>query len=203
VILFFAAVLLFFMDTRREKTEYHFSFDLYRRLIVRYGIFMIGLACFWQISVEASQVAINYSKEFFGKSNSEASLLLIFSSIGAILGNILSVKVSKWRKTSFLILTLFFIVVVFSFSTVLSLAHTYNLYVIVQVLAGVIGFFFGASVNLAESHFYALLGEDTDKEYTSALYGFVLSLVGAILMFLSEKILHMEYYSYLGISLFL
>jgi len=90
-----------FADTKREKTDFHFSIALYRKLFVRYGIFMIGLACFWQISVEASQVAINYSKDFFDKSNSASSLLLIFSSIGAILGNILSVKISEKRLKSF------------------------------------------------------------------------------------------------------
>ena len=103
---------------------------------------MIGLACFWQISVEASQVAINFSKEFFGKSNAESSLLLIFSSVGAILGNIVSVKFAFWRRQAFLVLTSIFIVIIFSFSTVLSLAHTFELYIIVQILAFLIGFFF-------------------------------------------------------------
>ena len=56
-------------------------------------------------------------------------------------------------------------------------------------------------MNLAESHFYTLLGDDPDTDYTSALYGFILSLVGAVLMFFSEKILHAG--SYVGISLFL
>lgn len=56
-------------------------------------------------------------------------------------------------------------------------------------------------MNLAESYFFSLLGNDSDKDYTSALYGFTLSVVGAITMFLSEKILHSG--SYTGISLFL
>lgn len=118
---------------------------------------MVGLACFWQISVEASQVAINYSKEFFGKTNAESSLLLLFSSVGAILGNIVSVRFSPWRQRAFLILTSIFIVIMFCFSVVLGLARTLDLYIIVQILAFLIGFFFGGAVNLAESHFYALL----------------------------------------------
>lgn len=56
-------------------------------------------------------------------------------------------------------------------------------------------------MNLGESYFYSLLGNDPDKDYTSALYGFTLSLVGAITMFASEKILHTG--SYTGISIFL
>lgn len=75
------------------------------------------------------------------------------------------------------------------------------MYSLVQILAFLIGLFFGGSVNLAESHFFALLGADEEKDYTSALYGFTMSLVGAITMFLSEKILHIG--SYTGISLFL
>ena len=104
---------------------------------------MIGLACFWQISVEASQVAINYSKEFFDKTNSASSLLLIFSSVGAILGNILSVKISEKRLKSFLYITGGFVIIIFFFSTVLSLAKTLDIYLIVQALAFFIGFFFG------------------------------------------------------------
>lgn len=192
---------LFFADTRRERTPFHFSLDLFRKLFLRYGIFMIALGCFWQISVEASQVAINYSKDFFDKSNSASSLLLLFSSVGAILGNIISVRLSSKREQSFTILTTLFILVILSFSTILGLARTLDMYLIVQILAFVIGFFFWWAVNLAESHFFALLGKDESKDYTSALYGFVLSLVWAIMMFISEKILHTG--SYLGMSVFL
>jgi hypothetical protein len=56
-------------------------------------------------------------------------------------------------------------------------------------------------VNLAESYFFSLLGRDPDESHVSALYGFTLSFVGAITMFLSEKILHTG--SYIGISVFL
>ena len=196
-----AFFVLQFADTRREKREFHFSLALYKKLFVRYGIFMIGLACFWQISVEASQVAINYSKDFFDKSNSASSLLLIFSSIGAILGNILSVKISEKRLKSFMWITSGFVIIVFLFSTILGLAKIFDIYLIVQGLAFLVGFFFGGAVNLAESYFFSLLGRDPDEAHISALYGFTLSFVGAITMFISEKILHMQ--SYIGISLFL
>lgn len=196
-----ASIDLFFAETRKERVPFHFSFDLYKRLFFRYGIFMIALGCFWQISVEASQVAINYSKDYFDKSNSASSLLLLFSSVWAILWNIISVRLASRRAQSFTFLTVIFIVIILSFSTILGLAKTLDMYVIVQILAFVIGFFFGWAVNLAESHFYALLGDDKDKDYTSALYGFVLSLVWAIMMFISEKILHTG--SYMWISLFL
>lgn len=196
-----AFFVLQFADTRREKREFHFSLALYKKLFVRYGIFMIGLACFWQISVEASQVAINYSKDFFDKSNSASSLLLIFSSIGAILGNILSVKISEKRLKSFMWITSGFVIIVFLFSTILGFAKMLDIYYIVQILAFLVGFFFGGAVNLSESYFFSLLGKDPDEAHISALYGFTLSFVGAITMFISEKILHMQ--SYIGISLFL
>ncbi len=56
-------------------------------------------------------------------------------------------------------------------------------------------------MNLAESYFFSLLGRDPDESHISALYGFTMSLVGAITMFTSEKILHTG--SYIGISFFL
>jgi MFS family permease len=200
-LLILAAGVLSTADTRRERTEFVFSFDRYVKLFARYGIFMVGLGCFWQISVEASQVAINYSKEYFGKTNSESALLLLFSSVGAILGNVLSVRLSKNRLPSFMWMTGVFIGIIFLFSTILGLAESMKAYVIVQMLAFSVGFFFGGAVNLSESHFYALLGGDAEKDHVSALYGFVLSLVGAVTMFASEKILHTG--SYVGISVFL
>ncbi len=162
---------------------------------------MVGLGCFWQISVEASQVAINYSKEIFEKSNSISSLLLLFSSVGAILGNVLSVQLSKNRLPSFVWMTGIFMIIIFLFSTILGFAKSMDNYVIVQALAFAVGFFFGGAVNLSESYFFTLLGEDTEKDHVSALYGFVLSLVGAVTMFISEKIIHTG--SYFGISVFL
>lgn len=56
-------------------------------------------------------------------------------------------------------------------------------------------------MNLAESYFFSLLGRDPDESHISALYGFTLSFVGAITMFISERILHSG--SYVGISIFL
>lgn len=76
-----------------------------------------------------------------------------------------------------------------------------DIYYIVQILAFLVGFFFGGAVNLAESYFFSLLGKDPDEAHISALYGFTLSFVGTITMFISEKILHIQ--SYIGISLFL
>jgi MFS family permease len=199
VILLSVGMLLFFTETKRSTSDFHFSMALYKRFFVRYGIFMIGLACFWQISVEASQVAINYSKEVFEKSNSVSSLLLIFSSIGAIIGNILSVKLSHKRLESFVWMTSWFVAIVFLFSTFLGLAKTFELYSLVQWLAFAVGFFFGWSVNLAESYFFSLLGSDPDEAHISALYGFTLSFVGAIMMFLAEKILHTFSYSWISV----
>ena len=205
--LYFVALLLFvwgtlfFINTRRETSVFRASWALYKKLFYRYAIFMIGLACFWQISVEASQVAINYSKDIFAKSNAVSSLLLLFSSVGAIIGNIISVKFSHKRLQSFSLFSGIFIVIIFGFSSILDLAKTLDQYAIVQGLAFLVWLFFGWAVNLSESYFYSLLWDDPDKDYTSALYGFMLSFVGAIMMFISEKILHTG--SYGGISIFL
>lgn len=201
LVLLCAFCILFFANTRRERIDFHFSLSLYKRLLVRYGIFMIALACFWQISSEASQVAIKYSIEYFHTSESSATLLLAFSAIGAILGNIVSVKLANKRLWSFFGLTLWFVIILFLFSSLLGLASTLDIYPIIQGLAFIIGFFFGGAVNLAESYFLSLLGRDPDESHISALYGFTLSFVGAITMFISERILHSG--SYVGISIFL
>ena len=104
---------------------------------------MIALGCFWQISVEASQVAVNYSRDIFDKSISASSLLLLFSSIGAILGNVISVKFAEKRLLGFTIFSTVFIALIFAFSTLLGLAKSLDQYAIVQALAFLVGLFFG------------------------------------------------------------
>ena len=102
---------------------------------------------------------------------------------------------------SFLSLGIGFLIIILLFSTFLDGAKTLDMYIIVQILAFVVGLFFGGAVNLAESYFFSLLGSDPDESHISALYGFMMSLTGAIVMFISEKILHGG--SYIGISFFL
>ncbi len=124
-------------------SPFQFSLTLYKKLFLRYGVFMIALGCFWQISVEASQVAVNYSRDIFDKSISASSLLLLFSSIGAILGNVISVKFAEKRLLGFTIFSTVFIALIFAFSTLLGLAKSLDQYTIVQALAFFVGLFFG------------------------------------------------------------
>ena len=143
LLLLFVGGILFLVDTRRETSPFQFSLALYKKLFLRYGVFMIALGCFWQISVEASQVAVNYSRDIFDKSISASSLLLLFSSIGAILGNVISVKFAEKRLMGFTIFSTVFIALIFAFSTLLGLAKSLDQYAIVQALAFLVGLFFG------------------------------------------------------------
>jgi hypothetical protein len=53
-------------------------------LIKKYFWYLLAIGCFWEVSLEASQVALYFAKEQLGYSNTAASILLVYSSIGAI-----------------------------------------------------------------------------------------------------------------------
>lgn len=99
---FLASGLLATLFLRPEGQKVPFSLREsltgYTKMFARFGYMMIALGLLWQISTEAAQLAVGYSTEAFGKTNMQASALLIFSSIGAVFGNIISMKLPVTRE---------------------------------------------------------------------------------------------------------
>lgn len=76
-----------FFHTKREIicSTLRSSVPEMKNVIVRYGVVILSIALLWSISTIVSQKSVEISREVFGKSESQASLLLLYSSIGAIL----------------------------------------------------------------------------------------------------------------------
>ena len=70
-------------------------------------------------------------------------------------------------------------------------------------MAGLLGFLFGTAANLLESHYFSRLSTDPDRDSGSAMYGLILSLCGATIMFTAHTLRMVPGSGFLGTALFL
>lgn len=147
-----------------------------------YGTVMIVSWLLWAISTVASQISMEHSMWAFSLEASSASYLFLYSAAWAILWNIISMKMWERRWYFWLIFSSLFsiLIIIFPF---LSFSFSY-----MSGLAFFLWLFFGASSNLIDSFFIKKIGDEDKKEYGSSVYGFVLSIVIFLVMFLSNWI---------------
>lgn len=149
-------------------------------VIKNYSIIMFASSLFWAISTVVSQKAVEFSKDNFDMLASQATVLLLYSAIWAIIWTLLSIKMQKKRWFYFLFSSLFFsfIVLFFPFFT--------QSYFTISLVAFFIWLFFGSASNLIDSFFFYRIGKENKKEYGSSTYGLILSITIFVIMFMSS-----------------
>lgn len=147
-----------------------------------YILVMFVSAFLWSISTVVSEVSMEYSILNFSLEASTASKIFLYSAFGAIIGNLLSIKMWSKRWTFWIIFSSIFslLIVAFPFLS-FTFAH-------MSFLAFLLWLFFGISSNLVDAYFIKTIGEEDKKEYGSSTYGFVLSITLFLMMFLSNGI---------------
>jgi len=124
-----------------------------------------------------SQVAIEYFVKNSVMESSQAALILLYSAVGSIVGNIGSMKIRSHRWEYF-----FAFMAIFAFLCAL-LPYTFINIAYTNLVAGVAGIFFGVSYNLMESYFFKKIGDDDKKPYGAVSLGIVTAVTIALLMF--------------------
>lgn len=154
-----------------------------------YGLLIISASFLWAVSTIVSQKAVEYSMVHFGKTESEATFVLLYSALWAIFWSLISIKMEKYRWQYFVLTNFIFwvLVVIFPFFSI-SYLH-------VSVFAFIIALFFWMSSNLIDAYFFKILWEQNKKEYGSSTYWLILSLVIFAMMFLSNFIEKYSWYS--------
>ena len=140
------------------------------------------MSLLWAITTIVSQKSVEIAHEVFLKTDSEASYLLLYSSIGAIIGNVLSMFFQKRRWLFFTINNGIFAVLILAFPSVMHSVLQVGEYCMIIYLAIAMGVFFGAAVNLLEGYYFKTLYDDNNKEYGSVAYGLALSVVITVMM---------------------
>ncbi len=138
---------------------------------------MFVSALLWTLSTLVSQVSVSLSMEKFAISSMSASTLFLFSALGAIIGNGLSIKMhdKRWHYWMGCISGFSFLL--------LSYGVFLQSFMMMALLATLLGFFFGASANLLDGYFIKKISEDNIKEYGSSSNGLMLSMMLFVGMF--------------------
>lgn len=149
----------------------------FKKVFRSYSPLMFVSALLWTLSTLVSQVSVSLSMEEFAISSTSASTLFLFSALGAIIGNGLSIKMHAKRW-------IYWIGCISGFSfLLLSYGVFLQSFMTMALLATLLGFFFGASANLLDGYFIKKISEDNIKEYGSSSNGLMLSMMLFVGMF--------------------
>jgi MFS family permease len=140
------------------------------------AIVLIASASMWATATVVSLKSIPYSMNEFGIPESQSSLVLVFSSLGVIVGNALTVNV-KNRWLVYRCFAYFFAFLVFFF---FHIAVSFPLIIAYSLLVGIS---MGAATNLVDSHYLSFIGKAHKKENGSAMQGFLINFSVASLLF--------------------
>ena len=142
-----------------------------------YWMILLCVWILWSISTIIAQQAIEYSMEKFGKTESEAAFIFLYSGVGAIIWNAISmfIKNNRW---------LFYRIFVYLFALfILAFPFVANSYLITIVLSLVIAIVFWAASNLLDAYYFFEIWRIWKKEHWSWVYGLVMSVIIASMMF--------------------
>ncbi len=112
----------------------------------------------------------------FHETHTRASLLLLWATLGGVIGNILSMSWHEKRWQIYRFALVVFGLLVFVSHPLIHLFAMMHSIVAFSVLAVCIGFFFGIAVNLVEGYYFLKLEASPLKSYGAAVYGLVASI---------------------------
>ncbi len=150
-------------------------------IIKNYLSIIVASSILWSISSVISQASVEYSAKMFDMKLSEATMILLFSALGAIIGGFLSIKMHTRRWFFF-----FLFGALFALSTLLIpiLGTTFTR---MSILATILGMCFGTSVNLSDSYLLRRYGDENKKEYGASTQWLIFSSILFLSMFLSSR----------------
>ena len=114
--------------------------------------------------------------DVFHETHTRASLLLLWATLGGVVGNVLSMQWQRQRWKIYRFALASFGVLVFATYPLLGIFAALHSLMAFSVLAIGIGFFFGISVNLVEGYYFLRLEASPLKSYGAAVYGMFASL---------------------------
>lgn len=154
----------------------------FKFILKNYTLIIVCTAFIWSISTVISLEAIEFAIRFFHKTQTQASFLLFYWAIWVIIGNIITINWHKKRWFYFNILNILFAITIFIFPF-----FVVN-YKILKILVVFSWIFFWWTSNLIDAYLLHRIWQENKKEHGSAVFGFTLSWIMFIMMFLSNFI---------------
>lgn len=157
------------------------------KLILRkYYRLLIPIWILRSISVWFVQKVFYLWTGMFGVAPGKAVFIYVYSVIWAIIWFTLSAIFYKKKKLFIIIATIFMALILTFF---LRFVSWFPSYMILEVSTFVLGIFFGVLVNILEWRYFWHIGRDHDKEYGSAIYGIVVSVLNFTMMIIADFLL--------------
>jgi len=168
--------------THKFKTALKQFIPELKYILKNYKWIIITSSFIWAISTVVSQKAVEYSVDAFHKLPSEAAYLLLYSSVGAILWNIISSFLTKirWKSFFWLNVVLWLLIILFPFFN--------ETFFQVWIVAFLVWLVFGASTNLIDSFYLNKIWKENKKEYGSSTYWLIFSIILFWVMFVASYI---------------
>lgn len=142
------------------------------------NLFMIILpaACLWSIATIISMKSIPYAQEMYGITESQSSLIFLFSAVGVIGGSLLSMRLkNRW---------LWFRIFTYAFAVLIALFHILTISFIAMIIySALIGTCMGTATNLIDSYYLRFIGEHGMKESGASIKGLCINGSLAFLLF--------------------
>jgi hypothetical protein len=168
--------------THKLKEAFKKFFPELKYILKHFSFIIIFSSIIWSVSTVVSQKAVEYSVSEFHKLPSQSAYLLLYSSVWAILWNIISsfLTKSRWNSFFFLNIILWILIIIFPFFN--------STFFQVWVVAFFVWLIFWTSTNLIDSFYLSKLWEQDKKEYGSSTYGLIFSIILFWIMFISSYI---------------
>lgn len=144
---------------------------------------IVTSSLFWSISTIISQSSVEYSTVTFGMKDSDATMILLYSAVWAIIGSFLSIKMGKNRWMFFMMFSIFFAL---STAAIPIFGSSFGNLSIIATLLWVC---FGTAVNLSDSFLLKSFGDEDKKEYGASTMGLIFSIILFTSMFVSSTAL--------------
>lgn len=153
--------------------------------IKKYFIYLIPIWVLRAISTAVWQKMLEIWIDIMNKTPTKWIVVIVVSMWGAILGHILSTRIIKRKRIVSTLLTILLAISIMFFPNFLEKKDTF---LFMMWYSAYLWLIFGIIVNLIEWRFYHQIGEDNRKEFWSAAYGIITSLIIFIIMIIWNNI---------------
>lgn len=151
--------------------------------IKKYFFYLIPIGILRAISTAVGQKMLEIGVDIMKKEPTKGIIVIIVSMWWAILGHILSTWVTKRKKVVSILLTILLAISTVFFPNFLAQKDTF---LFMMGYSTYLWLIFWIIVNLIEGRFYHTIGEDNRKEFWSAAYWIITSIIIFLIMILGD-----------------
>ena len=158
-------------------------------IIRKYIRLLLPIGVLRAISTAIGQKMLELGVDLFQRTPKSSIIIIIIWFVGAIVGHMISMFFKRRKRIIAMVFTIIFWLSTIYFPHIID---KYEYYITLNIFWFFVGIFFGIAVNLVEWRYFFHIGDDHRKEYGSAAYGIMSSIIIFVIMlaadYLSKKV---------------